>query len=314
MVQRQVGQLNIKKRTVQRGLRIKMARTRLGDLLVARGRISERELDRALEKQRLSGKKLGDILLTDHRISRLDLLGALGQQFTTRFVLMTFGVCLALGAASVGLARAAQTIYSYPPTQVAFNAAPPKAAIDSRPAGLFGKNEVLSTNINAFTKWTSVLARMQDRSNSPSALEKAYAPYGLGSLETLKQAPVSERITHINNVVNKMRYVEDRDSYGKSDYWATPKETATRGVADCEDYAIAKYALLKAAGVPEHMMRVAIVKDMQKNIPHAVLIVYTANGQQDVLDNQSQFVKQATAISWYAPLYSINAQAWWRHI
>lgn len=310
----QAGQIGIRKRSMQRGLRVKMARTRLGDLLVARGRITERDLDRALEKQRICGKKLGDILLTDHRISRFDLLGALGQQFTTRFVLVAIGVCLTVGGASIGLARAAQSIYSYPPTQVAFNAAPPRAAIDSKPAGLFGKNEVLSTNISAFTKWTGVLARMSDRGHSAAALERAYAPYGLGSLEQLKQAPVSERIAHINNVVNKVRYIEDRDSYGKSDYWATPLETARNGFADCEDYAIAKYALLKAAGVPEHQMRVAIVKDMQKNIPHAVLVVYSANGQQDVLDNQSQFVKQATAISWYAPLYSINERAWWRHI
>lgn len=306
--------LTIKKKTMQRGLRIKMARTRLGDLLVARGRITERDLDRALEKQRVCGKKLGDILLNEHQISRVDLFGALGQQITTRFVLMAVGICLTVGGASVGLARAAQTIYSYPPTQVAFNAAPPRAAIDSRPAGLFGRNEVLSTNIKAFTKWTGVLARMNDRANSPKALEVAYAPYGLGSLDTLSRAPVQDRITHINNVVNKLRYVEDRDSYGKSDYWATPKESATRGVADCEDYAIAKYALLKAVGVPEHLMRIAIVKDMQKNIPHAVLIVYNDNGHQEVLDNQSQFVKEATAISWYAPLYSINSQAWWRHI
>lgn len=298
----------------KRGLRIKMARTRLGDILVARGRISERELDRALEQQRITGTKIGHILLQQKRISRLDLLTTLSQQISTRAVLTIFGLCLALGGSGIGAARAQnEGSYSYPATQVAFNAAPPRAQLAQRPQGLFGKSEVLSTNMSAFTKWTGVLARMQDRSNSKSALEAAYAKYGLGSLTELSKAPLAERIAHINTVVNRIPYKEDKDSWGKSDYWATPKETAARNNADCEDYAIAKYALLKATGVPENMIRIAIVRDQQKNIPHAILVVYDQNGPE-ILDNQSQYVRQASAISWYAPLYSINAQAWWRHI
>ncbi len=300
--------------TIQkRGLRIKMARTRLGDILVARGRISERELDRALEQQRNTGAKIGHILLQQKRISRLDLLTTLSQQISTRAVLTIFGLCLALGGSGIGIARAQNDTYSIQPTQVAFNAAPPRAVLAQRPQGLFGKSEVMSTNLSAFTKWTGVLARMQDRSNSRTALEASYAKYGLGSLTELAKAPLSERIAHINAVVNRIPYREDRDAWGKNDYWATPKETAAKGVADCEDYAIAKYALLKATGVPENMIRVAIVRDQQKNIPHAILVVYDQNGPE-VLDNQSQYVRQASAISWYAPLYSINAQAWWRHI
>lgn len=301
-------------RVVKRALRLRVARTRLGDMLVAKGRINERDLDKALEKQRLSGDKLGAILLRDNRISRTQLLTALTQQVSTRALLAIVGICLALGGSSVGLAKA-QTAGtpSYPVTQVAFNVAPPRGASIQKQSGLFGKSEVLSTNMSAFTKWTSVLSRMKDRSNSASSLEAAYSKYGLGSLDELSKAPISERIRHINNVVNKVTYREDRDSYGKSDYWATPMETARKGVADCEDYAIAKYALLKAAGVPENMLRVAIVKDQQKNIPHAILVAYDGNGPE-VLDNQSPYVKQASAITWYAPLYSINAQAWWRHI
>ena len=287
----------------------------MGDLLVAKGHITANDLDRALEKQRLTGNKIGHILLRENRINRFDLLATLSQQITTRVVLMSIGLCLALGGSAIGVARAQnEGGYSYPPTQVAFNVAAPRAAIAPVQTGLFGRTEVLSTNINAFTKWTGVLARMQDRSNSPSNLERVWAKYGLGSLNELSRAPLAERVDHINKVVNRVAYVEDRDSYGKSDYWATPKETATRGVADCEDYAIAKYALLKAVGVPENMLRVAIVRDTQKNIPHAVLIMYEPNKAPEVLDNQSQYVREATAISWYTPLYSINAQAWWRHI
>lgn len=291
-----------------------MARTRLGDILLARGRISALELDRALEEQRKTGQKLGHILMRDKRISQLDLVDTLARQISTRAVLIAIGLCLTMGSSAVGVARAQIATYSGPQaTQVAFAAAPPRAAISPTANGLFGKSEVLSTNLSAFTKWTSVLSRMQDRAHSKSSLEAMFASYGLGSLDRLAQAPIAERVAHINNVVNKITYREDKDVWGKTDYWATPKETIGRGYADCEDYAIAKYALLKAAQVPENMIRVAIVRDEQKRIPHAILVVYEG-GRQDILDNQSPNVRQAQAISWYTPLYSINAQAWWRHI
>ena len=50
----------------------------------------------------------------------------------------------------------------------------------------------------------------------------------------------------------------------------------TRG-GDCEDFAIAKYTALRALGVPEERLRVAIVHDDEKNLPHAILVVYTDN-------------------------------------
>lgn len=299
----------------RRALRVKIAHTRLGDLLLASGRITQADLDCALEQQRLTGGRIGHILLRQNRITRGDIWGTLTQQFSTRLALSVIGLCCVLGGASVGLAQAqGQLSYPAPLTQIAFNAAPPRAAVAPPAAGLFGKSEVLSTNMSAFTKWTSVLSRMKDRANSPSALEKLYAPYGLGSLDELAKASIPDRIEHINKVVNKLTYVEDRDVWGKSDYWATPRESAQKGVADCEDYAIAKYALLKAVGVPENMMRLAIVRDEQKRIPHAILVVYDQARGPEILDNQSQYVRQASAISWYTPLYSINAQAWWRHI
>ena len=99
----------------------------------------------------------------------------------------------------------------------------------------------------------------------------------------------------------------------KSDYWATPVEFFNNG-GDCEDYAIAKYASLRALGVPENRMRVAIVQDLKKNIPHALLIVYTNNGPV-ALDNQSQKVLQiGNIINRYKPIFSINRTAWWLHV
>ncbi len=94
--------------------------------------------------------------------------------------------------------------------------------------------------------------------------------------------------------MNKVRYIGDQKNWGKSDYWATPIEFLTYG-GDCEDFAIAKYVSLRALGVPDRAMRIAIVKDTQKGIAHAILIVYTEDGPM-VLDNQIKRMTNANAI------------------
>ena len=55
-----------------------------------------------------------------------------------------------------------------------------------------------------------------------------------------------------------------------------------------------------------------IVKDMQKNLPHAILIVYTESGPM-VLDNQIKRMTPSREVSHYKPIFSINRTAWWLH-
>jgi predicted transglutaminase-like cysteine proteinase len=43
--------------------------------------------------------------------------------------------------------------------------------------------------------------------------------------------------------VNEVPYMSDEENYGVKAYWAPPKEFFRRRHGDCEDYAIAKYAL-----------------------------------------------------------------------
>jgi predicted transglutaminase-like cysteine proteinase len=81
---------------------------------------------------------------------------------------------------------------------------------------------------------------------------------------------------------------------------------------DCEDFAITKYVSLRALGVPEERMRLVVLQDMQKNIPHAVLVVYTENGPV-VLDNQIKRAMPVEKISHYKPIFSINRDSWWLH-
>ena len=55
-----------------------------------------------------------------------------------------------------------------------------------------------------------------------------------------------------------------------------------------------------------------IVKDMEKNLPHAILIVY-GDSNTYVLDNQIKTVRTTGSIGHYKPIFSINRSAWWLH-
>ena len=69
---------------------------------------------------------------------------------------------------------------------------------------------------------------------------------------------------------------------------------------------------MRALGVPENRLRIAIVQDLQKNVPHAVLIVYTDQGPM-LLDNQIKSAVKVDRVSHYKPIFSINQDAWWLH-
>ena len=130
-------------------------------------------------------------------------------------------------------------------------------------------------------------------------------------IEKYKGMPLRTMAAKVNTFINKTPYITDSKNWGKSDYWATPVEFFTRG-GDCEDFAIAKYVSLRALGVPENRMRIAIVQDTVKNIPHAILVVYTNSGAM-ILDNQSTVMKSADTVKRYKPIFSINRTAWWVH-
>lgn len=174
---------------------------------------------------------------------------------------------------------------------------------------LFGTYEKISTNIKPFTKWTSMLARHQKQMRS---VDRAVFQAWFERFENLENQPLEVKLRQVNNIVNLNRYIPDQKGWGQSDHWATPVEFLQKQYGDCEDFAITKFLALKALGVPESAMRLAVVHDMQKNIPHAVLIVY-AGGQAFLLDNQMKQVVNTAHVSHYKPYYSISKTAWWLH-
>lgn len=288
-------------------IRAYLSRDKVGEILVSRGYISASQLKKALKLQKELSKPLGQICIEQRYISSFDLITILMRQRTLRFC----SLCL-LSFASISIlpkkshagkikdVPARMTLASV--QSVSFN------QMNSYPA-LFGASEKRSSNLKAFTKWSSMFDRF-DRSLNKNSSQKIIQDLK-ADLESFKSSSIHKMAVQVNKLMNKKRYIVDKKNWGKSDYWATPIEFMERG-GDCEDFAIAKYSALRALGVPEERMRIAIVQDEIKNIPHAILIVYSENGPV-VLDNQIKEVRSTESIAHYKPIFSINREAWWLH-
>ncbi len=95
-------------------------------------------------------------------------------------------------------------------------------------------------------------------------------------------------------------------------HWETPFEFMRRN-GQCQDYAITKFLLLRALGVPDDAMRLVVLRDIRRQVDHAVLVV-TVAGRSLMLDNLAPRVVSAAANSDYRAYYSINEAGWWLHL
>ncbi len=295
-----------KQKGIFSNLQSRLRKNRLGELLVLDGFLTPSELKYALAGARQNGQQLGDYLVADNLVSRHAIRRTLVEQAMLR--VMMAGIAIFISMASMGFAKKANAgqiqdaTARIALTQTSFQ------NIEQHPK-VFGSTEKKSHSLKAFTKWTSMFQRFNRSLNANSASPEINK--FRTDLQALKNLPLNQMATRVNSLMNAKRYISDSANYGQNDYWATPVEFFKRG-GDCEDFAIAKYTALRALGVPESRLRIAIVQDMQKNIPHAVLIVYTDQGPM-ILDNQIKKATQASRIKHYKPIFSINQDAWWLH-
>ncbi len=180
---------------------------------------------------------------------------------------------------------------------------------------LLSANQVDSSDISPFTKWTSVLTRYEEQ--KADADDKCIGEGCLNQkweklLTDLDGKPVQEQIDAVNSFFNKMKYVSDQENYGVADYWNTPYELMERG-GDCEDYAIAKYISLKRLGVSESDMRIIIVHDENLHGELHALLQVTVDGTPEILDNQAKQVLPVAKIFHYQPIFAINEDKWWAY-
>ena len=116
------------------------------------------------------------------------------------------------------------------------------------------------------------------------------------------------RIELVNRTINSaIRYTSDYAQHGVADLWSSPLATLASGRGDCEDYAIAKYVVLREAGVPAADMRLLLVHDRAVRQDHAVLAVLD-NGRWIVLDNRHPMLLETASLPQFTPLFALDHQ------
>lgn len=127
-----------------------------------------------------------------------------------------------------------------------------------------------------------------------------------------------QRLQGINDFYNhRIAFATDLEVWGVDDYWASPLQTLARGRGDCEDYAIAKYATLLAAGVePQRLQLVYVLARQPRSSAAQAHMVLTwrsaADAEPLVLDNLRPEVMPAALRPDLTPLFSFNAEGLWQ--
>jgi predicted transglutaminase-like cysteine proteinase len=138
---------------------------------------------------------------------------------------------------------------------------------------------------------------------------------------TAHAAAEAERVDAVNRYFNqRLRFRSDRDAWGAADHWASPFEALARGHGDCEDYAIAKYSVLRAAGVAPARLRLVYVRAELDGPaggvltqPHMVLAYHARSGDEPlIMDNLRSDLLPASRRPDLLPVFSFNAEGLWQ--
>ena len=121
------------------------------------------------------------------------------------------------------------------------------------------------------------------------------------------------KLEAVNAYVNaRVRFVDDSVQFSVGDRWMAPSETFGRGRGDCEDYAIAKRAMLRVAGVADKDLYLVVLKDLSRRADHAVLVVRAA-GRFLVLDNGTDRIVDSATVRDYRPILTFTGGRTFTH-
>lgn len=135
-------------------------------------------------------------------------------------------------------------------------------------------------------------------------------------LDDNRQQSIDVKLIKVNEFFNRrIAFADDQTLWGKSDFWATPFETMTRGRGDCEDFVIAKYFSLLDMNVPDMQLRLIYVRarlggpSSAVQQAHMVLAYYpTPDADPMILDNLITEIRPAARRADLMPVFSFNRQ------
>ncbi|HET8726984.1 MAG TPA: transglutaminase-like cysteine peptidase [Alphaproteobacteria bacterium] len=193
-------------------------------------------------------------------------------------------------------------------------------AADAPKGGLFGSLEFQGGRPETIPQWKRVLDRIREEREAyrlcDEDIARCQSPRMVAwrsKVRSLEGRFPLAQINEINAFINKVvPYLSDGESYGVSDMWASPLEFL-RNAGDCEDFAIIKYVSLLELGFAMEDLRIVVLEDTLRNLPHAVLAV-RIDGESHVLDSLFDVVLRDTQITQYIPQYSVNETTRWAHV
>ncbi len=181
--------------------------------------------------------------------------------------------------------------------------APLAEAAEYDPAAELGTRAIPVKRTRFDNRWDHV-RRAAPAGLMQSKLRSANASPGLNEPELLAR---------VNQWVNReIAYVNDDRNYRQRDFWATAEQTLGRGKGDCEDFAILKMQMLRAAGVDADRMKLVLLRDLAANADHAFLLVQTDAGKL-VLDNVTDRLYDGSRANSVRPVLSFSENRRWVH-
>ena len=144
----------------------------------------------------------------------------------------------------------------------------------------------------------------RDHCASPAALKL------LAIVDQVRTRDGRARLGETNRAINLAIRAE---SDGAEDIWSSPIETFQRGAGDCEDYAIAKLAALRLAGVAAEDLRLVVVRDTRSGEGHAIASA-RLDGHWLMLDNRRMAMVEDDEARNYQPLFVLYQSAVLRYV
>jgi predicted transglutaminase-like cysteine proteinase len=162
-------------------------------------------------------------------------------------------------------------------------------------------------------KWVGVEHKLEDEMVQLALCdgdrERCVSPAALQFLAIVDGARAKEgraRFGEINRAINlAIRPMSDMAQYGQIDVWSSPLDTFATRAGDCEDYAIAKFAALRMAGVSPEDIRIVVLRDLMRDEDHA-LVLARLDGHWLSLDNRRMAMIEDIDIRNHRPLFVID--------
>jgi predicted transglutaminase-like cysteine proteinase len=204
----------------------------------------------------------------------------------------------------------AAKLTSFRETTIVEQALPSAKAESDEPFGLF---TFRAPEGLLWAKWRGVETAIDEEAGTLAQcrhnVERCSSSAALRFLAMIDEAQKwagREKLDAVNRMMNSaIVYTSDLAQHGVADLWSAPLETLASGRGDCEDYAIAKYVLLRESGVATQDLRLLLVRDRSIGQDHAVLAVREADHWL-ILDNRWTALTDSSEARHLTPLFAID--------